>query len=66
MVCGILYYSRHTVTTLPARYKILPTLAAKLKVMSLKRLPGGLDGVSDALDYSKSGKVSAEKLVLTL
>ncbi|KDQ11901.1 hypothetical protein BOTBODRAFT_176897 [Botryobasidium botryosum FD-172 SS1] len=49
-------------------YKYLPGLVEKGKVSSvpLKHWEGGLAGISEALDYLRQGKVSAEKIVLTL
>ncbi|KAG9015063.1 hypothetical protein FRB90_004942 [Tulasnella sp. 427] len=44
--------------------KRMPTLASQLTVMPLKPWSGGLDGLPDALLYHKSGKVSAEKIVV--
>jgi hypothetical protein len=38
----------------------------KLKPMKVKSWPGGLDATQDAMDYMAEGKVSAEKIVITV
>lgn len=44
----------------------MPEIAPKLKVMPLKRWPGGLDALPEALAYHMAGKLSAEKIVVNV
>ncbi|KAG8966900.1 hypothetical protein FRC05_002348 [Tulasnella sp. 425] len=46
--------------------KHMPEIAPKLKVMPLKRWPGGLDALPEALAYHMAGKLSAEKIVVNV
>ncbi|KAG8959626.1 hypothetical protein FRC03_007689 [Tulasnella sp. 419] len=43
-----------------------PELVAKLKVAPLKHWEGGLNGIPEAVDYLRSGQVSAQKIVLRI
>ncbi|KIO30118.1 hypothetical protein M407DRAFT_242320 [Tulasnella calospora MUT 4182] len=47
-------------------YSELPKYAKDMKVMPIKRWPGGLDALPEALEYLKAGKASAEKIAITL
>jgi len=47
-------------------YRQLPQFVEKLKVIPLKRWPGGLDAIPEALEFLRAGKTSAEKIVVTL
>ncbi|KAG8896487.1 hypothetical protein FRC01_011755 [Tulasnella sp. 417] len=47
-------------------YSYLPKYAKELKVMPIKRWPGGLDALPEALEYLRAGKSSAEKIAITL
>ncbi|KAG9010811.1 hypothetical protein FRB94_009718 [Tulasnella sp. JGI-2019a] len=47
-------------------YRRLPQYLSELNGIPLKVWDGGLDGVSEALDYMKAGKVSAEKVIINI
>lgn len=49
-------------------YERIPALIEEGKITGtpLKRWEGGLEGLTEALDYQRKGKVSAEKIVATL
>ncbi|KAG9019374.1 hypothetical protein FRB90_003478 [Tulasnella sp. 427] len=53
-------------TKLVEWYSQLPTYAKDIKVMPLKKWPGGLDALPEALAYLKAGKTSAEKIAIML
>lgn len=44
----------------------LPEFAGLLNVTPLRRWSGGLEAIPEALDYLQAGKLSAEKIVVSL
>lgn len=44
----------------------MPEIVPNLKLTPLKRWPGGLDALPEALAYHMAGKLSAEKIVINV